>query len=77
MKQMMDVCLVLTVIILNLMVLVRYRLRCRFHKQTYTSKTLFPFFDGLTPEGWMLQVVSEKLENKYPGIDLGLLIVFL
>ena len=30
------------------------------YKQTYTSKTLFPFFDGLIPEGWMLQVVSRN-----------------
>ncbi len=29
-------------------------------KQTYTSKTLFPFFDGLIPEGWLLQVVSRS-----------------
>ena len=29
-------------------------------KQTYTSKTLFPFFDGLIPEGWLLQVVSRN-----------------
>lgn len=23
----------------------------------YTSKTLFPFFDGLIPEGWLLDIV--------------------
>lgn len=28
--------------------------------QTYTSKTLFPFFDGLIPEGWLLDVVSRN-----------------
>ena len=29
-------------------------------KQTeeYTSKTLFAFFDGLIPEGWLLDIVS-------------------
>ena len=26
----------------------------------YTSKTLFSFFDGLIPEGWLLQVVSRN-----------------
>ncbi len=26
----------------------------------YTSKTLFPFFDGLIPEGWLLGVVSRN-----------------
>ena len=24
---------------------------------TYVSKTLFPFFDGLIPEGWLLDIV--------------------
>jgi serine/threonine-protein kinase HipA len=26
----------------------------------YTSKTLFSFFDGLIPEGWLLSVVSRN-----------------
>lgn len=26
----------------------------------YISKTLFPFFDGLIPEGWLLNVVSRN-----------------
>ena len=25
-------------------------------KQTYQSKVLFPFFDGLIPEGWLLNI---------------------
>lgn len=29
-------------------------------ENTYTSKTLFPFFDGLIPEGWLLNVVSRN-----------------
>ncbi len=29
-------------------------------KETYTSKTLFPFFDGLIPEGWLLDAVSRN-----------------
>lgn len=32
----------------------------------YTSKTLFAFFDGLIPEGWLLDVVSRnwKIDRK-------------
>lgn len=32
----------------------------------YTSKTLFPFFDGLIPEGWLLGIVSRnwKIDTK-------------
>lgn len=29
-------------------------------EKTYTSKTLFPFFDGLLPEGCLLGVVSRN-----------------
>ena len=28
--------------------------------ESYTSRTLFPFFDGLIPEGWLLGVVSRN-----------------
>ena len=28
--------------------------------EPYTSRTLFPFFDGLIPEGWLLGVVSRN-----------------
>lgn len=42
--------------------------------EVYESKTMFPFFDGLLPEGWMLGVVSRNWK-----IDLkdrfGLLLV--
>ena len=42
--------------------------------EIYTSKTLFSFFDGLIPEGWLLGVVSRNWK-----IDLkdrfGLLLV--
>ncbi len=32
----------------------------------YTSKTLFAFFDGLIPEGWLLDIVSRnwKIDRK-------------
>lgn len=29
-------------------------------KDPYVSYTLFPFFDGLIPEGWLLSVVSRN-----------------
>ena len=29
-------------------------------EQTYTSKTLFSFFDGIIPEGWLLEAVSRN-----------------
>ena len=44
------------------------------YKQTYTSKTLFPFFDGLIPEGWLLQVVSRNWKINIQD-RFGLLIV--
>ena len=33
---------------------------------SYSSRTLFPFFDGLIPEGWLLGVVSRnwKIDTK-------------
>ncbi len=35
-------------------------------EEAYTSKTLFPFFDGLIPEGWLLKVVTDnwKLDSR-------------
>ena len=34
--------------------------------QVYHSKVLFPFFDGLIPEGWLLEVASKtwKLDRR-------------
>ena len=29
-------------------------------KEVFESKTLFPFFEGLIPEGWLLNVVSKN-----------------
>lgn len=40
----------------------------------YCSKTLFPFFDGLIPEGWLLKVVHDNW--KIPAEDrFGILLV--
>ena len=43
-------------------------------QDTYVSNTLFPFFDGLIPEGWLLEVVERNW--KIDGKDrFGLLLV--
>lgn len=39
----------------------------------YTSKVLFPFFDGLIPEGWLLDV-AEKNWKLNPRDRMGLLL---
>ena len=31
-------------------------------QEIYSSNTLFPFFDGLIPEGWLLGVVERNWE---------------
>lgn len=33
-------------------------------KEVYHSKVLFPFFDGLIPEGWLLDIVVENWKVK-------------
>lgn len=38
-----------------------------------TSKVLFPFFDGLIPEGWLLDI-AEKNWKLNPGDRMGLLL---
>ncbi|MBI2335180.1 MAG: HipA N-terminal domain-containing protein [Deltaproteobacteria bacterium] len=30
--------------------------------EKYEASTLFPFFDGLIPEGWYLEIVSKKVK---------------
>ncbi|HJY63720.1 MAG TPA: HipA N-terminal domain-containing protein [Ignavibacteria bacterium] len=29
-------------------------------KESYTSKFMFPFFDGLIPEGWLLEITEKN-----------------
>ena len=43
-------------------------------KQVYTSRVLFPFFDGLIPEGWLLEVVSRNWKIDHND-RFGLLLV--
>jgi len=43
-------------------------------EKTFTSKTLFSFFDGVIPEGWLLEVVSRNWKID-PKDRFGLLLV--
>lgn len=42
--------------------------------EPYQSNVLFPFFDGLIPEGWLLDVVTETWKVN-PRDRMGLLLV--
>ena len=33
-------------------------------RESYTSKVLFPFFDGLIPEGWLLDIAVDHWKVK-------------
>ena len=41
--------------------------------QAYKSKTLFPFFDGLIPEGWLLEAAIKNWKLN-PRDRMGLLL---
>lgn len=43
-------------------------------KEEYTSKVLFPFFDGLIPEGWLLNLAGTNWKIN-PKDRMGLLLV--
>ena len=43
-------------------------------KDEYKSKTLFPFFDGLIPEGWLLDIVTHNWKIS-PSDRFGVLLV--
>lgn len=43
-------------------------------KEEYVSKTLFAFFDGLIPEGWLLDIVTHNWKID-PQDRFGLLLV--
>lgn len=42
-------------------------------KSPYRSKRLFPFFDGLIPEGWLLAIAAESWKIN-PNDRMGLLL---
>ena len=41
--------------------------------EPYLNKTLFPFFDGLIPEGWLLDIATENWKLN-PRDRMGLLL---
>ncbi len=41
--------------------------------QIYESKVLFPFFDGLIPEGWLLDIAEQNWKINYRD-RMGLLL---
>lgn len=43
-------------------------------EEPYTSKTLFAFFDGLIPEGWLLDIAERNWKVNYRD-RMGLLLV--
>lgn len=42
-------------------------------EQAFTSSVLFPFFDGLIPEGWLLDIAEKNWKLK-PRDRMGLLL---
>lgn len=49
-------------------------LTLKLQKEEHFSKTLFPFFDGLIPEGWLLNIVTRNWKID-PEDRFGLLLV--
>ena len=43
-------------------------------KESYASQVMFPFFDGLIPEGWLLEI-AERNWKIDPRDRMGLLLV--
>lgn len=43
-------------------------------EKAFTSKVLFPFFDGLIPEGWLLDIAGRNWKLN-PRDRMGLLLV--
>jgi serine/threonine-protein kinase HipA len=40
-------------------------------KESYKSKVLFPFFDGLIPEGWLLDITVKNWKlNRYDRMSI-------
>ena len=42
-------------------------------EKSYTDKRLFPFFEGLIPEGWLLEIASKSWKVN-PNDRMGLLL---
>jgi serine/threonine-protein kinase HipA len=52
---------------------IRVSLTLPLRAEPYESKVLFPFFDGLIPEGWLLEV-AERTWKLNPRDRMGLLL---
>lgn len=48
-------------------------LTLQLRKEPYQSKTIIPFFDGLIPEGWLLNI-AEDVWKLNPRDRMGLLL---
>lgn len=48
-------------------------LTLRLREEPYVSKLLFPFFDGLIPEGWLLEIALQNWKLN-PRDRMGLLL---
>jgi len=44
-------------------------------EETYTDKVMLPFFDGLIPEGWLLEIAEQNWKIN-PRDRMGLLLAF-
>lgn len=44
-------------------------------EEPYTDKVMLPFFDGLIPEGWLLEIVEQNWKIN-PRDRMGLLLTF-
>ena len=50
-------------------------LTLHLREETFTSKTMFPFFDGLIPEGWLLDIAENNWKIS-PRDRMSLLLAF-
>jgi serine/threonine-protein kinase HipA len=50
-------------------------LKLPLQKHPFTSKVMFPFFDGLIPEGWLLNIAEGNWKIN-PRDRMGLLLAF-
>jgi len=44
-------------------------------EETYSDKVMLPFFDGLIPEGWLLEIAEQNWKIN-PRDRMGLLLAF-
>lgn len=52
---------------------IRISVNFPLQKEAFHDKILFPFFDGLIPEGWLLEIASQNWKLN-PNDRMGLLL---